>query len=181
LVALERNPPAQDILASIFRAIHTIKGTSGFLAFSKLEVATHVGENLLSRLRDGHFLLNGQIASCPLAMLDAVRQMLLSIETTGKKGDGDYTRLIEALTALQKGQNVVRTMPLRSAPSSPAFSPSRVPVQQPGDGAPPKDRGLPVGEILVRAGKVQVEEVAEALKLQAEGDSCRLGEILAEL
>ncbi len=53
LVALEREPDSRDLLGSIFRTIHTIKGTSGFLAFGSLEAVTHVGENLLARLRDG--------------------------------------------------------------------------------------------------------------------------------
>jgi len=53
LVQLERDPGSRDLLASVFRTIHTIKGTSGFLAFSRLESLTHVGENLLARLRDG--------------------------------------------------------------------------------------------------------------------------------
>src|ERR1044072_6999480 len=52
LVGLEQNPSA-DKLAGIFRTIHTIKGTSGFLGYGKLESITHVGENLLCRLRGG--------------------------------------------------------------------------------------------------------------------------------
>ena len=53
LVALEQNPRDTQRLASIFRTIHTIKGTSGFLGFSKLGALTHDGESLLGRLRDG--------------------------------------------------------------------------------------------------------------------------------
>src|SRR3954471_13879937 len=53
LVALEQQPGSRDLLSSIFRTIHTIKGTSGFLAFNRLERVTHVGESLLARLRDG--------------------------------------------------------------------------------------------------------------------------------
>src|SRR5688500_19372980 len=53
LVALEQEPDSRERLSSIFRTIHTIKGTSGFLAFHRLEEVTHVGENMLSRLRDG--------------------------------------------------------------------------------------------------------------------------------
>src|SRR5690606_6660573 len=53
LVALEQAPGSRDLLSSIFRTIHTIKGTSGFLAFDTLEQVTHVGENLLVELRDG--------------------------------------------------------------------------------------------------------------------------------
>jgi HPt (histidine-containing phosphotransfer) domain-containing protein len=53
LVVLEKEPGERSVLASIFRTIHTIKGTAGFLGFTKLESLTHAGENLLSRLRDG--------------------------------------------------------------------------------------------------------------------------------
>ncbi len=53
LVALERDPVDRTRLASIFRTIHTMKGTSGFLGFGSLEAVTHAGESLLSKLRDG--------------------------------------------------------------------------------------------------------------------------------
>jgi len=53
LVALEQDPNSRDLISRIFRAIHTIKGTSGFLAFSRLEKLAHAGESLLSKLRDG--------------------------------------------------------------------------------------------------------------------------------
>ena len=52
LVGLEKNPEDKDALAGVFRTIHTIKGTCGFLGFTKLEAVAHVGENLLTRLRD---------------------------------------------------------------------------------------------------------------------------------
>ena len=65
----------------MFRAIHTIKGTSGSLAFGKLEAVTHVGENLLARLRDGQIELNPEIATALLAMVDAVRKRLGQIES----------------------------------------------------------------------------------------------------
>src|SRR5208282_1986863 len=53
LLELEKNPNDREILASVFRTIHTIKGTSGFLAFNQLGAVTHVGESLLGLLRDG--------------------------------------------------------------------------------------------------------------------------------
>ena len=53
LVALEEDPHSQSRLSSVFRTIHTIKGTAGFFNFKKLEAVAHVGETLLSRLRDG--------------------------------------------------------------------------------------------------------------------------------
>ena len=68
LVALEQKPGDKDLLAGIFRCIHTIKGTSGFLGFSKLESVTHVGESLLSDLRDGKKVLTPEITSALLDM-----------------------------------------------------------------------------------------------------------------
>lgn len=100
LVGLEKKPDDREILASVFRTIHTIKGTSGFLAFSKLEAVTHVGENLLARLRDGQLRLNPDITTALLAMVDAVRQMLACIEKQGSEGEGDHQRLIAELTRL---------------------------------------------------------------------------------
>lgn len=100
LIALEKNPDDRDTLASIFRTIHTIKGTSGFLAFIQLQAVTHVGENLLSRLRDGVLTLRPEITTALLAMVDAIRKMLASIEATGNEGQRDDLELIANLTRL---------------------------------------------------------------------------------
>src|SRR5919107_4653803 len=79
---------------------HTIKGTSGFLAFHRLEQLTHVGENLLSRLRDGRIHLTDDRASALLGMVDAVRGLLQSIEATGSEGDVDLSGLVGTLSDL---------------------------------------------------------------------------------
>ena len=63
LVAWEKDPSNREILAGVFRTIHTIKGTSGFLVFNKLEAVTHVGESLLARLRDGQLTLGPEITT----------------------------------------------------------------------------------------------------------------------
>jgi two-component system chemotaxis sensor kinase CheA len=102
LVVLEQNPGAQDVLASIFRTLHTLKGSCGFLGFEKLETVAHVGENLLSRLREGHLRVTPAMTTALLALVDAVRQMLACIEATGQDGQGDYTALVETLTHLQE-------------------------------------------------------------------------------
>ncbi len=100
LLALEQNPGSRELLASVFRTIHTIKGTSGFLAFHRLEKLTHVGENLLSRLRDGRIQLTDERSTELLKMVDAVRGLLTNIEQTGVEGDADHTALIDALSRL---------------------------------------------------------------------------------
>src|SRR5690349_12385900 len=68
LIALEKDPRNHQLLASIFRTIHTIKGSSGFLALHQLESLTHAGESLLERLRDGVLTITPEIASGLLAM-----------------------------------------------------------------------------------------------------------------
>jgi len=103
LVGLEKNPRDKEALAGVFRTIHTIKGTCGFLAFNKLEKVAHVGENLLTRLRDGQLTLNPEITTALLGMVDAVRQMLKEVATTGQDGEVDYPELRETLTRLQGG------------------------------------------------------------------------------
>jgi two-component system chemotaxis sensor kinase CheA len=99
LVELEQDPTAGETLASVFRAIHSIKGATGFLGLSKLGAVAHAGESLLSRLRDRSLVFNPAVTSVLLALVDAIRQMLSSIETTRVEGDGDYTSLIEDLVA----------------------------------------------------------------------------------
>ena len=105
LVALEKDPHGKEILGSIFRAIHTVKGTSGFLGFGKLEAVAHVGENLLSKLRDGVITINPELTSALLATVDAVRYMLSQIELSGETGSRDFTDLISLLSRLNDGQH----------------------------------------------------------------------------
>ena len=100
LVSLEKDPQNRDALAGVFRTIHTIKGTCGFLGFGKLEKVAHVGENLLSLLRDGKLLLTPEITTALLAMVDAVRQILGQIQATGQEGNADNTQLLADLTRL---------------------------------------------------------------------------------
>lgn len=100
LVALEGDPHSQSLLSSVFRTIHTIKGTAGFFDFKKLEAVAHVGETLLSRMRDGTIALDERRTTGLLAMVDAIRTLLLQVEQTGGEGKGHYGALIEALSLL---------------------------------------------------------------------------------
>jgi len=152
LVALERAPEDAETLSSIFRTIHTIKGTCGFLGFSKLESVTHVGENLLGKLRDRELSLDAAIVSGLLQLVDAVRGMLASIESTGSEGDGDYAGLVEELGRLGRGE--------ASAPAHP-----EVPL---------------LGEVLVETTAATPEDVAHAVEVQQQGDPRQLGELLVD-
>lgn len=107
LIELESTPQDRDRLSSVFRTIHTIKGTSGFLAYPKLEQVTHVGENLLVPLRDGDLRLNADIASGLLSMVDAVRDILANIESTGTEGDNSFDGLLQRLESLRVNKGVI--------------------------------------------------------------------------
>lgn len=101
LVKLESDPSSAELVSSIFRTIHTIKGSCGFLGFSKLEKVAHVGESLLSRLRDKKLSFNPEITSGLLAMVDAIRTTLGKIQATDQDGEETYPDLIERLNRLQ--------------------------------------------------------------------------------
>jgi two-component system, chemotaxis family, sensor kinase CheA len=101
LVGLEKNPNDSSALAGVFRTIHTIKGTCGFLGFNKLEKVAHAGENLLTLLRDGRLKLTPEITTALLSMVDAIRVMLTTVQTSGQDGDSDYPQLLETLQRLQ--------------------------------------------------------------------------------
>ena len=126
LVKLESEPSSTVLLASIFRTIHTIKGSCGFLGFALLEKLTHAGESLLSRLRDGKLTLSAEITSGLLAMVDAVRHMLAAIQATGHDGEEDYAPLIEALASLQEQH---AAQPLAAVAELHAVPDLREPVQ----------------------------------------------------
>ncbi len=100
LVLLEQRPDDRELIASIFRTVHTVKGTCGFFAFSRLETLSHAGESLLSRLRSGETKVTAAIADALLALVDAIEAKLVSIETRGNEGSDDNADLIARLTAL---------------------------------------------------------------------------------
>ena len=161
LVELEKNPEDRDALSSVFRTIHTIKGTCGFLGFNKLEAVAHVGENLLSRLRDRQLTLTPEITTALLNMVDAIRQMLSQIETAGQEGERDDSLLIATLTRLQQPPRAPKEQAVPEN-SSEAAAPASI------------------GDILMQTAGVTSAEIQLATAKQSEGDPRRLGEILVE-
>ena len=98
LVDLESRPSDPALLGRVFRTIHTIKGTCGFLGFHRLEALTHAGEDLLGALRSGELSLDGPITTSLLALVDATRAVLREVEATGAEGDVDHATVIAGLT-----------------------------------------------------------------------------------
>jgi two-component system chemotaxis sensor kinase CheA len=106
LTDLETRPQDAALLGEIFRSVHTIKGTTGFLGFKRLEKLAHAGENLLGLLRDGKLVADRPLITGLLQLLDGLRSILKSIETEASEGGGEDTRLIEELGALQAPAHV---------------------------------------------------------------------------
>lgn len=100
LTDLEQRPNDTALLADIFRSVHTIKGTTGFLGFRRLETLAHAGENLLGLLRDGKLAANGPIVTGLLQLLDGLRSILRTIEADDHEGNGSDTDLILKLEKL---------------------------------------------------------------------------------
>ncbi len=87
MVELERRPQDRELLASIFRVIHTIKGTCGFFGYKRLEAVAHIAENILNELRNGTRDLDTPLASLLLAAVDAIKKILGSIEANQTEGE----------------------------------------------------------------------------------------------
>ena len=113
MVELEQRPADSILLASIFRTIHTIKGTCGFLGFSTLERITHQAENILSQVRNGERDLTRELVSLILETVDAIKAELTSIEATSRESGAAYEELIErqklAAMAVQTNGAVFKT------------------------------------------------------------------------
>lgn len=181
LVSLESDPDAGEKLAAIFRTVHTIKGTCGFLNFGKLESVAHVGENLLSSLREGEIKISATITSALLALADAIREILVSIEQSHNEGDGDYSSLITQLKKLQDPsfQEVVKATEKekKEAKIIAMMEETHGPVITEKEDDPARSK---LGEILVDQGQVSPTEVSTAINQQLEGDDRKIGEILVE-
>jgi two-component system chemotaxis sensor kinase CheA len=137
LVTLEKEPTERETLARVFRTLHTVKGTAGFLGLPKLQGIAHAGENLLSRLRDGERIFNAEIASALLSVVDAIRRILTSIESSQDEGSGDYSALIRTLERLTAGSSIVAPPPTKPA-AAPGAAPaaSSIPAAPPAQKAP---------------------------------------------
>ncbi len=96
VVAFERNPDDATLIASIFRLVHTIKGTCGFLGLNRLQRLTHAAESLIGALREGA-KATPEVVSAILAAVDRVKQMLAELEKNEQEAEDDDSDLIGLL------------------------------------------------------------------------------------
>jgi len=103
LVKFEQEPDNKEILGNIFRLVHTIKGTCGFLGLPRLESVAHAGENVLGKFRDGELQVTPEAVTLILKCLDCVRDLLGKLGETGTEPDGEDRDLIDELNAYAEG------------------------------------------------------------------------------
>jgi two-component system chemotaxis sensor kinase CheA len=104
LIALEQTGGDPETLASIFRMVHTVKGTSGFLGLVRLGHVAHAAETLLGRYRDGELRVTSAGITAILGSLDRIREILAGLAETGVEPAGDDRALIAQLEAAARGE-----------------------------------------------------------------------------
>ena len=120
IIELEQRPADKELLASVFRTIHTIKGTCGFLGFPLLERIAHQAESLLSLLRSGERRLSPRLVALILECMDAIRRILANVEATQKEGPDEYGALIERLVRAVENPEDAPELPPASMELAPA-------------------------------------------------------------
>jgi two-component system chemotaxis sensor kinase CheA len=104
LVKLERTPDDAATLSLIFRLVHTIKGTCGFLGLPRLERVAHAAENVLGKLRDRELVATTAVVTPVLAALDRIKLIVAGLGATGTEPQGDDSAVIAALERAADGE-----------------------------------------------------------------------------
>src|SRR6201992_2062856 len=99
LVRVEQEPNKAKILANIFRLVHTIKWTCGFLGLPRLEALAHAAETLMGKFRDG-MPVTGEAVTLILTTLDRIKDILGKLEATDAEPEGEDQDLIGELEAM---------------------------------------------------------------------------------
>jgi two-component system chemotaxis sensor kinase CheA len=176
LVKFEQDPQDDQILGNIFRLVHTIKGTCGFLGLPRLESVAHAGENILGKFRDGELPVTPEAVTLILKCIDTIRDLLGQLEETGEEPEGDDSETIAELNAMANGESgAVASAPEAreaidlEAPSDPVVAES-APADE-SDAPPTNEFGAPIAQELLD----EVTE-AEASGVQAASDEEMSGE-----
>ena len=103
LVKLEKTPDDPALLGNIFRMVHTVKGTCGFLGLPRLEAVAHSAENVLGKVRDGELVVTEHAVSLILESIDRIKDILSELEASEAEPEGDDKDLIAQLDAMAEG------------------------------------------------------------------------------
>ncbi|NGZ06858.1 MAG: chemotaxis protein CheA [Magnetococcales bacterium] len=122
LLQLESTPTNRELLNSVFRDMHTVKGNCRMMGFERLEELTHTAESLLDRLRDGKLMIDTRIGNELLGVVDTVRRTLVTIEQSGSEGEVDFSTLIQQLEQVQAAETRIAPSIALEEPSLPELS-----------------------------------------------------------
>ncbi|MCK6419049.1 MAG: chemotaxis protein CheW [Alphaproteobacteria bacterium] len=139
IVHLEQNPNDKNLLSKIFRLMHTIKGTCGFLGLPRLEKVAHRAENVLGRFRDGDLEVTPAYVTLILESIDRIKLIVSGLEQNGAEPEGDDTALIEKLDSVYEGRDTGAS----TAATAPASTPEDeifVPVPAFATGPAPEEK-----------------------------------------
>lgn len=156
MVQFEKDPSDMDILGNIFRLVHTIKGTCGFLGLPRLESVAHAGENVLGKFRDGVLEVTPEAVTLILKCLDTIRDLLGVLEETSSEPEGSDQDLIDELNAMADGG------------AKPAAAPAAEEAPATGDGDPSANEfGAPVAaELLAEVEAAAADGITAATDAQ---------------
>ncbi len=157
LVRFEQEPNNAKILDNIFRLVHTIKGTCGFLGLPRLEALAHAGETLMGKFRDG-MPVKAEAVTLILSSIDRIKEILAGLEASEAEPEGSDQDLI-----VQLHQMVEQGMQAMSASASPiASAPAPVASASPGP-----VEGTPTYQVLerqLRPGEVSLDDLERAFR-----------------
>lgn len=170
LTELETRPQdSQQLVGEIFRAVHTIKGTTGFLGFNRLEKLAHAGEHLLGSLREGRLAVTGELISGLLQLLDGLRAILTLIEETGGEGTraSDEDSVLIAELAKLNGDESATPSHEKAAPVIPIKAVEEIVPPVPAENTPTTGsaQGLASGDKTLR---IDVEVLNRMMNLVGE-------------
>jgi two-component system chemotaxis sensor kinase CheA len=143
LVRLERAPDDQPTLSEVFRLVHTIKGTCGFLGLPRLESVAHAAENVLGRYRDGTLAVTPDGITLILSALDRVKAIVAGIEASGTEPAGDDAPLIAALDAAAEGEALAAALEPAAEARQPVAAPPPAAADAPLLPEPPPAEVMP--------------------------------------
>jgi two-component system chemotaxis sensor kinase CheA len=146
LVKFEQDPNDTEILSNIFRLMHTIKGTCGFLGLPRLEKVAHAGENVLGKFREGALEVTPQAVTLILHAIDTIKELLQILEETEAEPDGNDQELIDQLNAMAEGKTPEAAAPAAAAP---APEPEPAPAPAASSGPVTDSNGFPVAAELL--------------------------------
>ncbi|MEH2611125.1 hybrid sensor histidine kinase/response regulator [Bradyrhizobium sp. AZCC 1693] len=158
LVRFEQDPSDAKILDNIFRLVHTIKGTCGFLGLPRLEALAHAGETLMGKFRDG-MPVKAEAVTLILSSIDRIKEILAGLEATETEPEGTDEDLIEQLHAMAEGA--------KHAAAEARPEPAPVPVVAAPPVQPAMTAGTLVDQVLerpLRPGEVSLDDLERAFR-----------------